>query len=257
MSLNRTIARLAVVSALNNYMQQPWPTLAGPNIFDSKIEPVEDMKTDRAFPCCVVYTDYDKDHWNKGAKVHAERLLTVTLELLVVQTERMDNNGDEIAYKLECPTTDSEIETSLDLFEVQIFRALAAGTEASDAFNYLCPSYFNVISRRGATVEGGQRLAARQITMELKALRDPVAGTIPPEVARFLDRLEQHDDYRQRVDDLRTLLTAPASTSPGDRVMLALGWTRDMADRMGAPTGPQVILPANLTYTYPTGSPPP
>lgn len=254
MSLNRTIARLAAVSALNNYMQEPWPTLAGPNIFDSKIEPVEDMKTDRAFPCVVAYTDYDKDHWNKGAKIHAERLLTVTLELLIVQTERV-KDGAEIAYQLDCPATDSEIETSLDMLEVQIFRALAAGNEASDAFNFIAPSYFTVISRRGATVEGGQRLAARQLTMELKAARDFTTGSIPPEIAAFLNRLELHHDYRDRVDDIRAMFTAPAALSPGDRMMQAVGWTRDMADRMGAPAGPQVILPANLTYTYPTGSP--
>lgn len=257
MSLNRTVARLAVVSALNNYMQEPWPTLAGPNIFDSKIEPVEDMATDRAFPCVVVYTDYDKDHWNKGKMVHADRLLTVTLELLIVQAERMDEAGSEIAYKLDCPATDSEIETSLDLLEVQILRALAAGTEASDAFNFIAPSYFAVISRRGATVEGGQRLAARQITMELKAARDFTSGTIPAEIATFLDRLEQHDDYRDRVDDIRSMFTAPAALPPGQRIMQAVGWTRGMAERMAAPTGPQVILPGNLTYTYPTGSPPP
>ena len=252
MSLNRLITRLSVVSALNNYMQgEPWPTLAGPNIFDSKIEPVEDMKLDRAFPCCVVYTDYDKDHWNKGAGAHKDRMMTITLELLIVQAEQVEGeNGAPPTYQLDCPFTDSEIETSLDIMEMQIFRALAQGTEASDCFNYLCPSYHNVISRRGASVEGGQRLAARQITMEMKGIRDNVAGVIPADVATFLDRLEQFPDYAERVDELRALMTAPASATANERAMRAFGYSRDLADRLGIPAGPQVLLPADLTYHF-------
>lgn len=50
MSVYRSLARMAAVCALNNYLEEPWPTLAGPYIFDSKIEPVEDMKIDRVFP---------------------------------------------------------------------------------------------------------------------------------------------------------------------------------------------------------------
>lgn len=254
MSINRLLTRLAAVSSLNNFMEQPWPTLVGPNVFDSKIEPVEDMDTDRAFPTIVVYTDYDKDHWNKGSKIHSDRILTLTLELLIVQSVKPeDETVDE--YRLDCPLTDSEIETSLDLLETQIFRALSAGNEASDAFSYLCPTYHNVVSRRGATVEGGQRLAARQITLEIKALRDFTSGNIPNEIEVFLSRLETQDDYAERVDDIRALMTAPAAGTDNDRLAAALGWTRDVATRMGAPTGPQVLLPSNLVYLNPNGSP--
>lgn len=247
MSLYRLVTRLAVVSALNNYMQEPWPTLAGPNIFDSKIEPVEDMANDKVFPCCVVYTDYDKDPWAKGAKVHAERLMTVTLELLIIQAKQQ---GDQNVYQLDCPQTDSEIESSLDVFEVQILRALTMGSEASDAFNYICPTYQNVVSRRGASVEGGIRLAARQISMEMKSIRENIVGAIPTQIAAFLDKLEQHDDYEDRIAEIRTMMTAPASWTPNERTMRALGYSRDTADLLGAPSGPQVLLPTNLTFNY-------
>jgi hypothetical protein len=254
MSLNRLVTRLAVVSALNNYMVLPgtgeiWPTLAGPNIFDSKIEPVEDMKEDRAFPCCVVYTDYDKDHWTKGAADKKDRMMTVTLELLIVQVaETTTIDGAPSKYTLETPFTDSEIETTLDMFEVQIFRALNAGNEASDCFNYLCPAYDNVVSRRGASIEGGVRLAARQITLETKAPRDPISGTIPPHIAAFLDRLEQHSDYGDRVDDIRAMYLAAAIDTPAERVTKAYGYSRPLAQKLGYEPRPEVVLPSNLTF---------
>jgi hypothetical protein len=245
MSLNRLITRLAVVSALNNYLEEPWPTIAGPNIFDSKIEPVEDMKTDRAFPCCVVYTDYDKDHWLKGKKAHGKRLMTVTLELLIVQAENVDGSED---YRIDVPVTDSEIESSLDVFEVQVLRALSAGTEASDAFNYLCPGYENMISRRGASIEGGTRLAARQLTMEMEAIQDNASGVVPASLEPFLQRLAEHNDYSGRVDDIRQIMTALSMDTPNERVMKIFGYSRDVTSRLVGPVGPQVRLPSDLTF---------
>lgn len=243
MSVYRSIVRMAAVTALNNFMQEPWPTLAGPYIFDSKIEPVEDMKLDRAFPCVVVYTDYDKDPWSKAGRVHADRMLSLTLELLVVQSEQSVDG-----YKLECPMTDSEIESTLDVLEAQVFKALTASTVASDAFNYICPAYHNVTSRRGATVEGGLRLAARQITVEMKAIRENATGVVPVDVKAFLDRLDTFDDYKDRIDDIRALLTAPASLTSNDVKARTLGYTTRLAALLGAPTGLQPVLVTPITY---------
>lgn len=254
MSLNRLIARLATVSALNNYLEEPWPTLAGPNIFDSKIEPVEDMKLDRVFPCVVVYTDYDKDYWNKSGFGGKDRLMSITLELLIVQAQPSSTEEPD-TYRLDCPQTDSEIETSLDMLEVQVFRALTAGTVASDALSYICPSASAVISRRGASTEGGQRLAARQITLEMKAIRDNIAGTIPDPIALFLNELEQHEDYRARVGEIRSMMTATASDTDFKRAMAAFGYGRPLAAMLGGEPDPEVILPPNLTFHMPGSSP--
>lgn len=251
MSVYRTITRMAAVTAFNNFMQEPWPTLAGPHVFDSKIEPVEDIKHDVMFPCVVVYTDYDKDHWAKSGRVHEDRILSLTLELLVVQTEQA-NDG---TYKLECPFADSEIETTLDALEHQVFRALTANTISSDAFNYICPAYVNITSRRGATVEGGIRLAARQISVEMKAIREPALGSIPEAVGVFLNRLETFDDYKDRVDDIRSLLTANSALTSAEVAARMLGYTRSLADRLGAPVGPVSPLGSPITYHFDGVSP--
>lgn len=256
MSINRILTRMSVVTALNNFMQQPWPTFAGPNIFDSKIEPVEDMAKDRAFPCCVVYTDYDKDHWNKGAKAQAERSMTVTLELLIVQAAKVTNEGELASYQLDCPVTDSEIENSLDFLEAQIFRALTADNVSANCFNYLCSSYTSVISRRGASIEGGQRLAARQITLEMKANRDPVAGVIPAPVAEYLDRIETFRDFRERVPEIRDFMIAGLNATQGELVESVFGYTNKVLEAIGTPRVPATqVLPPNITYLNPTGGP--
>lgn len=251
MSVYRSIARLAAVCALNNYMEEPWPTLAGPYIFDSKIEPVEDMKMDRVFPCVVVYTDYDKDPWPKAGRVHDDRFMSLTFEMLVVQTVKNDEaTGQAQPYSLECPSTDSEIETTLDALELQMFRSLTKGTVASDAFNYICPSYHAVVSRRGASVEGGLRLAARQITVEMKAIRENAAGAVPVQIGSFLDRLTEFPDYADRVDDIIAMLTAGAADTPNERAMKMLGYTRDLAERLGSPAGAMPLLKTPIVWHH-------
>lgn len=253
MSVNRILARWAAVCALNNYLAEPWPTLAGGNIFDSKIEPVEDMAGDRAFPCCVVYTDYDQDPWGKARKLETERLLTLTVELMIVQATVVQG-GEIPAYALDCPTTDSEIESTLDLFELQIYRALTAGTAASDAFNYICSTYKTVISRRGASVEGGQRLAARQLTLEMKAIRDNSAGTIPEDLQPFIDRLETFPDYSDRVPELKSFMTGPSGYTENENYMRSTGYSRSLMQKIGRPVdGAGFVLPPNIVFLDPSG----
>lgn len=252
MSVYRSLTRMAAVCALNNYLNEdePWPTLAGPNIFDSKIEAVEDIATDRIFPCVVVYTDYDKDPWGKAGGTHVDRFMSLTFEILVVQTVKDKAGTVHEEYSLECPSTDSEIETTLDALEQQIFRALTKGGVASDLFNYICPKYHTVISRRGASVEGGLRLAARQLTVEMKALRENGKGTIPIEVRAFLDRIAKFDDYKDRVDDLQHMLTLNADLTDSDRSAQVLGYGKRLAELLGTPVGAQPKLKTPIKWEH-------
>ncbi|MEN5275763.1 hypothetical protein ABE527_02320 [Brucella sp. TWI432] len=252
MSVYRSLTRMAAVCALNNYLNkdEPWPTLAGPNIFDSKIEPVEDIATDRVFPCVVVYTDYDKDPWVKAGGIHADRFMSLTFEILVVQTVKDKNGQPHAEYSLECPSTDSEIETTLDALEQQIFRALTKGGVASDLFNYICPKYHTVISRRGASVEGGLRLAARQLTVEMKASRENIAGVIPVEVKDFLDRISTFDDYKDRVDDLVHMLTLNAALTPSEQSAQSLGYGKRLSEMLSTSVGSQPVLKTPIKWEH-------
>ncbi|QPC87140.1 hypothetical protein GA830_10585 [Mesorhizobium sp. NBSH29] len=250
MNPDRLVVRLAAVSALNNFMQAPYPTLAGDKIFDSRIEPVEDFKEDVMFPVCVVYTDYDRDHWDHHTSMKKDRLLTVTFELLIAQVTETDGG-----FTVNHPNTDSELETSLDIFELQIANAFKALNPAADCFRHLMNSYVGVISRRGATIEGGTKLAARQITVESKVTRGPTNGTMVPAVAAFLDELEMHNDFGDRVPAIRSLYTDASSLTASEQMMRSMGWPSAAAGLLGYQAGPVVTLGTPVVFLNQNGSP--
>lgn len=252
MNPDRLVARLATVMALNNFSQGPFPTVAGNLIFDSRIEPVEDFKQDVVFPVCVVYTDYDRDHWNHHTLVGKDRLLTVTFELLIAQVSEAPEPG---TYMIGSPNTDSELETSLDIFEMQIAHALQADNVAADCWRHIMYTPVNTISRRGATVEGGAKLAARQVTVESKVPRGPANGTIAPTVEAFLSRLEQHADFTDRVPAIRQLYTRGSSASASAQLMAASGWSDRVATALGHSRIPSGLLPQTIQWLDSTGAP--
>lgn len=247
MSIFRLVARIAAICAFNNFGREPFPTIAGNRVFDSKLEPFEEMKNDLVYPTIVAYTDYDRGHWNKGSGIHSDRILSITIELLITQWKRGKGVGNDAMpnYTVSCPATDSELESSLDMFEVQALRSLSAGNSASNAFSYIIPSYDSVVSRRGASWEGGQRLAARQITIEGKALRDPISGTIPPAIEAFFTDLDTMRDYAERMPFIREMMMAPSALVENDRMRLAVGWSDEVATIVGRPTGVVSRLPIN------------
>ncbi len=245
MSFNRYIARIAAVQAISNFGVAPWPTIAGNRVFDSKIEPVEETQADQLVPVCVVYTDYDKNGWRLGQAQFGDRMLTFTFELLVVQ--RQPGEGEEPDVLLY-PETDSELESALDIFESQLGEALMADNVAANAFRYFTIRPIEVISRRGATVEGGRRLAARQITLETKAAREPMNGAIPADIAAFLDALEAANDFADRVPDMRVLYTQRAGLNDHSRIMRAIGITATQAGILGLNSTYSPVMPQNVVW---------
>ena len=253
MNPDRLVVRLAAVAALNNFLRAPFPTLAGGMIFDSRIQPMEDFKTKKVFPFCIVYTDYDRDHWeHHTVNVKTDRLLTVTFELLVAQVTELPH--DE-GFVVSQPNTDSELETTLDIFEYQVAKAFKADNAAADCWRHLMVSYVNVISRRGATVEGGSKLAARQITVEAKMPRGPANGALAPAVAHFLDELEKHEEYQERVPVIREMYQSAASLSHAEQLLQTMGWTSEAGHLIGYERGPEVLLPDDIVYVDQSGDP--
>ncbi len=189
--------RWAVVSALSNYMEDPSPTIAGKLIFDSKVEPVEGEGKDQVYPMCVVYTDYDHNGPPANSYKKDERTVTITFEMFIGAFKKSDDG-----FQLELPNTDLELDFSLDMLEAQVFRSLHGDSKACDAYRSLIDGYDNVISRRGASAEGGHKIAARQITIEVECARDPLVGKPCDEVAAFLDELKSRGEYGAYVDEL-------------------------------------------------------
>lgn len=252
MNPDRLVLRWAWVHALTNFSTAPYPTLAGNLVYDSKIEPAEDFKEDQILPLCVVYTDYDRYHWLHQSLNNRDRLLTVTLELLVAQIKELPNGE---GFSVRYPNTDPELEASLDLFEVQVAHAIRATNPAAECVRHFMPAIHDIISRRGATVEGGQKLAARQITIEAKVPRGPTKGVVAPHVAAFLDKLDDYEDYRPMIADVRSAYTIDSGLTPSEQLIGAMGWTSKTASMLGHESGPAVLLPPNVVWTGPNGSP--
>lgn len=251
MSLNRLVARIAAVSALNNYNAAPWPTIAGPHVYDSKIEPVEDFSLDVAFPVCVVYTDYDRNgpwHHTFAENKSEERMVTFTFEILVAQISE-----DEDGYVMASPITDSELEMSLDIFEKQLWNALAADNLAADCFRKLCYKVNDVISRRGTTTDGGQKLAARQITYECVMSRDPATPIVPDNVSAFLTQLETVGEYKDRVQAIKDMYETNSGITDWDAMIRYMGWAETDAGLIGFERNPVTssVSPPTITYTGP------
>lgn len=206
--------------------------MAGAKIFNSRIEPVEDWKHDVLLPLCVVYTDHDKDHWVHALTNFGDRTLAVTFELLIAQISPVSSDP-QAGFVLDQPNTDSELETSLDIFELQISNALRADNAAANCWRHLVYSYASVISRRGATAEAGAKLAARQITVEGLTPKGPTNGTIPPAIVAFLDELERHEDYADRVPGVRELYQAPGSLTAAEQLIRTMGWADEALTALG------------------------
>jgi hypothetical protein len=241
--MNRLILRLAAVSALNNFMTEPYPTLAGPHIFDSKIEPVENSEEDKSFPLCVVYSDYDKNSWKMFSSNMDKRTITITFEILVATIE------DEGEYfNISSPQTDSELESALDIFESQIYEAFNADNSAANCMKFLINGVESTISRRGATVESGQRLAARQVTIECDVHRDFSSGAIPEPIEAFLQDLENSADYGDRVQEFRDLYAAGSSGTDMEQAMRVGGFSKELGAILGLQRGVQAVMTTPIQW---------
>lgn len=252
MIIDRLVARWALVATLTNYATAPFPTLLGKMVFDSRIEPVEDFKEMPTLPICVVYTDYDKDGWRHHS-IKRPRVLSVTLEVLVAQVGKAPDDADA-DYALAYPETDSETEAFLDILEHQIRVSMDADNAAAECWRHLFHAATNIVSRRGATAEGGSKLAARQITLETVIPGGTTQGVVAPPIAAFLDEIIAHGHpYAEYADKVRALYEAPASMSAAQQVISAMGWSHDVARKIGYEPGPAVLLPQNVVWQNPGG----
>ena len=251
MILNRLLLRIAAVTALSNYQEEPFPTLAGKHVFDSRIDPVATLHGHDLYPICVVYSDYDKDSLSFKNMRRKDRSLTLTFELFCGQIE--EHGQDEFVVTL--PQTDSEIEMTLDLLEDEIYHGLTASNLASDTFNTIAYGIENVISRRGASYEGGQKLAARQVTMETTCLKDPTPGLVPDYARDFLAELENRGEYQTRVPAIRAALERGASCSDAEKAIKAGGLPRLSGHHIGYQTGPVATLGPIVKWLDSTGAP--
>lgn len=175
MSLIRLQLRSATVLALSNNEATPFPTIAGPLVFDSKMDPIADTLGETMMPCVIVYTDKDEqtklDRGN-GTLFH-ERRIGLTIECCI---GTFSKNG---ATWLE---TDPELEAMLDVFEWQVWFTLWGQSPGAVAWRKLIKQIESWSSVPGRSADGNTRISVRQITAHLIVNNDcrPQVGIVGP-----------------------------------------------------------------------------
>lgn len=254
MSINRVMLRLAAVCAVSNFYKAPWPTLAGRMVFDSKVEPIENFKVDTAYPTIVVYTDYDKNHVAHQSMPHTERTMTVTFELIMAVMERIGEMADD-TYVMRAPQTDSELESSLDIMEFQLFESLRANNSAANVFRTMAYGMDNVVSRRGATTEGGTKIAARQVTYEARVIQELSQPMLPAYMTQFLQDLEDSPGMELVAPALKAVYTMNNNLDAVERLRRTMGWTEGTLEQLGYPLPGAPLLPPLVTWLDQHGNP--
>ncbi len=193
MSLARLALRLATVEALRPTASlQPnasWPTLAGKYVFDSRIDPMQDLHEHEARPLIVVYTDED-DAVSAQARGGPPFKITADLCFETSVVVRMAAAGESGGFIVGQPETDGELEASLDMLGAQIaFTLLYA--PCGEIFRKVCGR--RIIAPKSTvhrTSEEGVRLARRDMLWKVEINSDAF-DPAPAQFARGLDVLPE------------------------------------------------------------------
>lgn len=180
MSLTRLVMRLAAACALRER------TLAGPRVFDSAVDPIDQTIAENRQPLMVLTTDeHALDVTGRDLGSGAHRCDLVIEIAIASRVELPGSDGDGGQISIAIPHTDEGMELTLDIMEHQVTRALTRDDNAwSRAWMKLVPRVTQRLSRRGASSENGIRFAARQLVLTCDLVDTPVAGdTIVPNSA--------------------------------------------------------------------------
>jgi hypothetical protein len=192
MGLYRTALRLATIEALRPaaMLQQAapcWPTLAQGRVFNSRIDPIEDLTVDHHKAVVVVYTDEDQGY---GSQTRGgppfRRVVDLCFHISQIACVAAEGGGDQ--YQSGVPETDDELEFELDLIEFQIGQALLF-SPAGRIWRRLCGSMVadpRSVPKRDS--EEGARLAMRELIWKVQ-VPDDLPDALPIEDKTGVARL--------------------------------------------------------------------
>lgn len=165
--LSRIKIRSAIVAALAT--GPPYPTIAGPLVFDSRLDNIWDADPGGPMPAVLVYTDDDKNDLLDTASGGGaySRELQVCIELVVGSFSDKDQGDFNLV------TTDAELEAMLDVLEHQIWTALNDPlSDLAIALMKLHRGWTAWNSEAARSADKQQRLAARRISARLKVSQE-------------------------------------------------------------------------------------
>lgn len=188
-------------------------TLAEERVYDSAVQPIDEMVREGPRPFIVISTD-DEDIDVRGwAALDAPRQMNIIVEAAVgglVRVDRPESEGGP-ALRLDIPHTDEGIETALNMIGRQIWREIQVGGSWSDLLRTIAFWPKKVAVRRGANAEDGVRFAARQYVIATDTIAEPDFGAEPEGAfARLLEMMEADTRLSGDVPLLRAMIVGDA-----------------------------------------------
>lgn len=215
MSLARTALRLAALHALRPAWTPdagPWPTVAEGRVYDSHMEPIDDLAEDEMRPIILVFTDLDTaEPTQPGGSPPWQRMVTMVFEISVVARGESDEAAD--TFVPVHPVTSAETEAVLDLLEAGLRFALTAAPGGA-----LFRKVARIASMESAvqrSAEEALRIAVRTITVRCVVI-DDCFNLNPAAVLAGNDRLPE---------PLKTVVAALPAGSYGKEIGTALAGT--------------------------------
>ncbi len=212
MSLARAALRISAVRALRG------ETLAGTRVYDSMSQRLDNRIQSERQPIVSVYTDDHRDAIaGRGDVLSTMPVVDLILEIAVSESVAVVVDGETL-NQVVIPQTDAGMELILDLLERQCIAALTTGSgNWASIWRCLAANVSSRVSRRGVFDETGGRFAARQVTMSVDTLLDPVKGASFGDGAvwtRLVDMLESDPDLAPVASLVKTELGVTPVADP-------------------------------------------
>lgn len=203
MSLSRLALRLAAIealcpAALLTVPGNRFPTLAGPRVYDSRIDAIESLSDqDRGQPIVIVYTESTKSSPYQGG-VHRpnEHFVDLVIEAPIAIGGTMtvqDADGIDVDVgTIETPVTDRQHEAMLDIHEGLIRRVFdrSAAVESAKLFFRVVMEVREIDSEPLRDADKTTRLAQRTLRFVCKVKGDEwPPPSLSPSALVGLDRL--------------------------------------------------------------------
>jgi hypothetical protein len=124
----RTALRFSTVAALQAGGTAPYPTIAGPEVFDSRRAPIEDIVPERGLPTILVRTLGDSRPYVVNGMAWPNASPARTMELQIeygIAIAAMQTAEDGTVQRVTgWPEVDTQLEAQLDIFDYQVAAAL-------------------------------------------------------------------------------------------------------------------------------------
>lgn len=170
MSLSRLATRICLIQLLIDA-----GTIAEGRVFDSRIDPIDQLAPATRLPFIVVVSDTDILNVQGREITVGERSLELVVEMGIATNVQLADSGDT---KVDIADTDGSYEILLDVLEYQLTQAIQASPGPwAELFRSFVNSFSpSKTSRRASDATKGVRWAARQVVFTVDTLGEPLSG---------------------------------------------------------------------------------